>query len=236
MWFTSPSIQDFMIQNYGCGLIAFTDMLAYQVTPQNFIFNKNDYMEFVYNGNKALPLTGIPTSINLTIPVINKPIEIEPGIGAPGPQIAATLNSCYTAGNMNYYAYWDCCLDDDTMLEEIEGMIDRDIPVIMSIGPHLQDPLSDPGISFYNLNFPGDALYDITRTEEPYQFVESDQKNVSGHYFTVTGIFIDNISTTRKIMLRISSWGEEYYIDYSEYRTYISNHGDQLTSSIIKIS
>jgi len=37
-------------------------------------------------------------------------------------------------------------------------------------------------------------------------------------------------------MLRISSWGYEYYIDYSAYRNYANNIGNQATTSIIRMT
>ena len=42
---------------------------------------------------------------------------------------------------------------------------------------------------------------------------------VKGHYVTVTGIIVD--SETNKWWMKISSWGQEYYIDFSEYSSQI---------------
>lgn len=36
-------------------------------------------------------------------------------------------------------------------------------------------------------------------------------------------------------MLRISSWGKQYYIDFDEYRDYIDNKSGKWTSSIVYI-
>ena len=37
-------------------------------------------------------------------------------------------------------------------------------------------------------------------------------------------------------MLKISSWGKEFYIDYQEYREYIEKEGDRFTSSLLYLS
>jgi hypothetical protein len=36
-------------------------------------------------------------------------------------------------------------------------------------------------------------------------------------------------------MLKITSWGEEYYINYDEYREYVDDYGDTVSSSILYV-
>ena len=58
-------------------------------------------------------------------------------------------------------------------------------------------------------------------------------ENINSHYVTVTGIIKDDLART--IMLRISSWGKQYFIKYEEYREYIENIGGTFTSSMVSI-
>lgn len=56
---------------------------------------------------------------------------------------------------------------------------------------------------------------------------------IGNHYFTVTGVLKDGVS--HRTMLRIATWGAEYYIDYDEYRNYVDNVSGRWTSSIVSI-
>lgn len=68
--------------------------------------------------------------------------------------------------------------------------------------------------------------------KKPYYY-KTAVTDVHGHYITVTGVIKDDV--TNRIMLRISSWGKAYYINYEEYRDYIESFGDSITSSIVRI-
>jgi hypothetical protein len=70
-----------------------------------------------------------------------------------------------------------------------------------------------------------------TETVFRYKPVKQD---INSHYITVTGIRKDPVTAT--IMLRISSWGSEYYINYEEYRDYVNDFSGTMTSSIVYIT
>ncbi|MFT4145142.1 MAG: hypothetical protein QM644_11865 [Mobilitalea sp.] len=67
---------------------------------------------------------------------------------------------------------------------------------------------------------------------KPYYY-KASYNDIHGHYVTVTGIVKDDVAG--RIMLRISSWGREYYINYEEYRDYIESHSGTYTSSMVHI-
>lgn len=67
---------------------------------------------------------------------------------------------------------------------------------------------------------------------KPYYY-HAIKQNICGHYVTVTALIKDEV--TGRIMLRISSWGRQYYINYEEYRDYIESIGGTFTSSIVYI-
>lgn len=70
-----------------------------------------------------------------------------------------------------------------------------------------------------------------TETIVRYKPVKQD---INSHYVTVTGLRKDPVAAS--IMLRISSWGSEYYINYEEYRDYIHEIGGMMTSSMVYIT
>ncbi|MDF2845716.1 MAG: hypothetical protein K0R00_4142 [Herbinix sp.] len=67
---------------------------------------------------------------------------------------------------------------------------------------------------------------------KPYYY-KSAYDDIHGHYVTVTAIVKDDVAG--RIMLRISSWGREYYMNYEEYRDYIESYSGTYTSSIVQI-
>ena len=68
--------------------------------------------------------------------------------------------------------------------------------------------------------------------QKPYYY-KSAYDDIHGHYVTVTAIVKDDVAG--RIMLRISSWGREYYINYEEYRDYIESYSGTYTSSLVHI-
>jgi hypothetical protein len=120
------------------------------------------------------------------------------------------------------------------MYDTIEEMLRQDIPVILSIGPNSPNLWGDKGIPFYELREIDyqDNENTSSSNSKPYYYKVAQQK-VNGHYVTVTGIIKDDVAS--RIMLRISSWGKQYYINYEEYRDYVDTVGSTWTSSIIQI-
>lgn len=71
-------------------------------------------------------------------------------------------------------------------------------------------------------------------SSKPYSYEpDSNETNVSSHFITVTGYIEDNIA--EKKMLKISSWGREYYIDYDEYIAYVENYSNFKLSNVVYI-
>jgi hypothetical protein len=141
------------------------------------------------------------------------------------------------------------------MLECTWEMLSRDIPVILSIGPNTPFLWKNEGVTFYNREILSDV--DDTSNENSPSDINSSihlptlyryrpvKNNINSHYVTVTGLYKmersnradqeESPNGNGKIMLRISSWGKLYYIDYNQYRDYIDNFGGTFTSSMIYI-
>lgn len=92
----------------------------------------------------------------------------------------------------------------------VEGMLERDIPVIMSIGPHFPRFWKKAALCLYRRQ-PDGSFAAVSRA--------------CAHYVTVTGMDAQ--------WLRISSWGKEYYINREEYIRYIRENSSFLVSNIV---
>jgi hypothetical protein len=155
-------------------------------------------------------------------------------IAVLGPKIASAINSYSKAYGLGYQASWKWTLSYYDMYEIISEMLDMDIPVILSIGPNTPNLWGKKGIPFYQryeIEIPED-------TEKPANLIKpylyrANVQNINGHYVTVTGLIKDELAGL--IMLRISSWGKQYYINYEEYRDYIESIGGTFTSSLVYI-
>jgi hypothetical protein len=155
-----------------------------------------------------------------------------PVIAVIGPAIASALNSYSDLFDLGLKATWKLKLNYYDMYDLIEEMLQKDIPVILSIGPNTPKLWGKNGIPLYELceiNYqePGSNSEEAAK---PYYY-KAVKQDVKGHYVTVTGLIKDDISS--RIMLSISSWGKKYYINYEEYRDYIDSTGGTFTSSLI---
>lgn len=169
--------------------------------------------------------------------------KTKPLIAVLGPKIAFVFNSYAKKYRFNLRAKWELTLSYYEMLEQIEEMLYYDIPVILSIGPNTPNLWGKKGITLYHRdalnNTPNDTLNDppnvslINPTLYKFNPVRS---NINSHYITVTGIYRMTKSDSKEsTMLRISSWGKLYYINYNEYREYIDTFGGTFTSSMLYI-
>jgi hypothetical protein len=207
-WFES----DYYIENYGCGLISASDVLLY------LSMNDSDYQtvitdQIIYNNGNI----EYDSYCNYVKQMNWIYFNLIRGIGITGPSIASGIESYSEICNSKLYAKW--CISKDKMLSRIKEMLINNIPVTLSIGPD-----SKYGVNFYLLN---------STTNDPYSFTEY-KSNINSHYVTVTGILIDQVKN--QTMLKISSWGEEYYINYEEYINFVDNYSNYIVSNIVYIT
>lgn len=96
----------------------------------------------------------------------------------------------------------------EKMLEKMEWMIDRDIPVIWSL---------------YRM---GKKIMLYTYKSVTQEYVPAITTN--SHYVNAIGV-IHETGGKHSRMVKISSWGKIYYIDYDEYLEYV---GSSIISSV----
>ena len=86
-------------------------------------------------------------------------------------------------------------------------------PVIMSL-------CANHEIQFYNISSISSSQ--TQQIGDSGLCFKSAQIRTTHHYYTITGIIYDDILD--EAFLRISSWGKEYYIKYSEYVDVVRNY------------
>jgi hypothetical protein len=155
-------------------------------------------------------------------------------IAVLGPKVASAINSYSDAYGLGLQAKWKLSLTYYDMYDIMEEMLGKDIPVILAIGPNTPNLWGKKGVPFYERKEIEYQESDepSSEGEKPYYY-KAIKQAINGHYVTVTGIIKDDVAG--RIMLRISSWGKQYYINYEEYRDYVENTSGTLTSSIVQV-
>jgi len=232
MWFPEKNwhSRDYIIHNYGCGTIATADLFLY-LAMQNQAMQTPLTASAIYNEktvkyeNYDLYVRNI--DINYT--------HTKHLIAVLGPSLASAINAYSQDYGLGLKANWRWKLSYYDMLDIIEEMLQSDIPVILSIGPNWPNLMGKKGISFYERK-----EIDIQATEggmevksKPYYY-QPVKQGINSHYVAVTGIIKDDIAN--KIMLRISSWGKMYFINYEEYREYIETSSTTWMSSLAQVT
>ncbi len=242
MWFPANEwiSKDYVIQHYGCGTIATADMFLY-LALQNPSYKTPD-TEIAIRGSSQINDENYDQYVHFINAHYTKTHRI---IAVLGTKIASSINSYSKSYGLGLHASWRYKLSYYDMLGIMGEMLSRDIPVILSIGPNLPKIWGKKGIPFYELRKIEFRLNDtpisdtskepenkINEVKKAYYY-KMAQQAVNGHFVTVTGIIRDDIAS--RYMLRISSWGKEYYINYEEYRHYTESISGTITSSIVHV-
>ncbi|TAH69548.1 MAG: hypothetical protein EWM47_06740 [Anaerolineaceae bacterium] len=246
MWFsdTNKSSKDYIIHHYGCGTIATADLFLYLAIKADLY--RTGVTESVLQGTDSAYYKDYMSYIRKVNAYYTKTKRY---IAVLGPRIAYAFNSYARVYQFGLRARWKLTLSYYDMIELMEEMLAKDIPVILSIGPNTPFLWKNEGINFYKREIV-DVQDNNTDNESSIHHPDlysypTAKVNVNSHYVTVTGIYKIAESkrvnsshesyTKEKIMLRTSSWGKLYYINYDEYRNYIDNSGGTFTSSMIYI-
>lgn len=257
MWFPSNHVfsQDNILHNYGCGTIATADLFLY-LALQNNIYRSLE-TEVAFRGSTQIYSENYEAYIRM---IHRQYTKTKRFLAVLGTRVASVINDYSDSYGFGIKASWKIRLSYYDMLDLIEEMLLLDIPVILSIGPNTPKLWGKKGIPFYTIREiefqeeneeneqPSDSSQstDTSPTSQeqkkehvntapikkPYYY-KTMADNVNGHFVTVTGVIRDNVAN--RIMLRISSWGQKYYINYEEYRDYVDTLGDTITSSIVRI-
>jgi len=238
MWFpdNNKKSKDYIIHHYGCGTIATADLFLYLAIKSASY--RTGVTESVLQGTDSAYYLDYMSYIRKINTYYTKTKRY---IAVLGPRIAYAFNSYARTYRFNLRARWKLTLTYYDMLEHIEEMLSGDIPVILSIGPNTPLLWKNDGIGFYvreSVDNQTNNADDKILLPAPDLYCYHTVKNkIHSHYVTVTGIYrnVEKNSPGEKILLRISSWGKKYYINYDEYRDYIDKSGGTFTSSMVYI-
>lgn len=216
-WFPTDKwmSRDYCIHKWGCGIIAISDLFLYLARA-----NRMYATDAVILARYDRPVLDWEDYKRYIYYMYQSFAPIMPGSGMNGFALASAVRRYCIKYRIPMTIAWKGFLDEQKMLRLMRKMLYEDLPVILSIGPNTPFPFLKKGIPFYTMS-------------EQQELIPSGNLAVHRHFVVVTGILGRK---HKQLLLRISSWGAEYYIDYGEYRNYITQVGDTLTSSLLYMS
>lgn len=231
MWFPENHwySKDYVLHNYGCGTIATSDLFLYLALQDEALRTLETGLAI--QDHYKIAYENYISYVHLINRHYTKTHRL---IAVTGPAAASAINRYASGNKLKYHASWKWKSTYYDMLEQIEEMLSKDIPVVLSIGPNLPNLWGKKGIPFYErceIDYQ-DENTKASEVSKPYYY-KAVKQNINSHYVTVTGLIKDDV--TERIMLRISSWGKKYYINYEEYWDYIENSSAAFTSSIVYV-
>lgn len=187
------------LRQCGCGAVAMADFLLYVTKYHDFEplpeaecdpIAPSDYDALV----SRLQLRYLP---------------MLPPFGITGISMAAGLSLYSQQHHLSLGARWG--VQKKNFWQLMAQMLDRDLPVIFSIGPNFPFIWQKHKLNLYRKC--GDTYVAVSR--------------VSAHFVTATGL--------DENWIRISSWGKEYYIHRGEYTQYGKAHSISLAHNLLWI-
>lgn len=187
------------VQLCGCGAIAAADLILYLCRSRGLP------SPVPMDGQGCVELS----DYNRFIGSLRRYMPIVPPFGINGAMLAAGLHIALRAYGLDDRVR--LCVSGEKLFDRLREMIERDCPVILSVGPNFPQFWGKNRLRLYRR---GGAVY----------FPDASTK---AHFVTATGIDGD--------WCRISSWGRELYINIPEYKSYVRQHSNSLLSNIIML-
>lgn len=130
-----------------------------------------------------------------------------PRRGIDGIRLALGLNVCLRRNGLRLHARW--CASGAKLWDRLAAMLADDLPVILAIGPNFPRLWGKERLPLYR------------KTEQGYVRA-SDTK---GHFLTATALDDE--------WLRVSSWGQELYLERAAYERYMHRQGALFTNLLL---
>ena len=140
--------------------------------------------------------------------MIRRYFPLLPPSGINGITLVAGLNILFIKRKLPYRAFW--AVSGRKLWQRVEDMLNQDLPVILAVGPNFPAFWQNHKLDFY------------VKTRDG-RYVKSAA--TKGHYVTATGIDDE--------WLQISSWGRKYYVNRSEYDSYVKKHSNFIFSNLV---
>ena len=176
------------IRETGCGLISSANLMAYLTRFHGL----RDGLFDRFSGLDAIPLADFNRACMNICRGLLRPW---PHLGMTGTAVAAGLNREFRRRGIPYRARW--CFRSGPLWERMAAMLEKDLPVILAIGPNLPRFWRRKKLVLYRQDANGNHI-PAART--------------SGHFVTAPAMDGDWIT--------VSSWGRRYCISRAEYEDY----------------
>lgn len=197
------SRQDY-VRKYGCGVIASCDLLLYLSR-----FRDDCKKGFFAEASLKDGIT-LEKYNDLADRLRHHYLPVIPGYGINGFSLAIGLNMYFTRYGLPFTARWG--VGHKHLWSSINEMLEKDIPVIFSIGNEFPRFWRKDRLGLYSA---------------PDRDNLKPVKSTRAHYVSVTGC--------DEQWLRISSWGKEYYVNKVEYCRFVDEYSNYLFSNILYI-
>lgn len=238
-WFPKEvgTAKEWTMHEYGCGVVAVADLFLYWATTL-----KNGEETWAAQYIEKYGTLTKETYMTYLKEVRERYVTIFPPLGTFGFQLSMVINRYAKENHIPYEANLDLSLNDLTMLKRMEEMLEHNLPIILMIGismPMIPGFLSHgrkkKGLPFYTQKPP--IMPVGKQYQKPYARYELAKKGVFSHFVVITGIIVDEQAenASEHIMLKISSWGNEYYVSYHHLRYYINEISSPFLSAIISL-
>ncbi len=192
------------MREVGCGVIAALDLLLYLCR-----FHPGCSCDFFAEAAEDGCIDAHEYD-DLALKLSRRFFPVIPKLGINGIMLAGGLNRFFRRYGLPFRAAWG--IGSVRLFPEIEDMLSRDIPVILSVGPNFPLFWQKHELNFYAAR-PDGSIFRAC--------------SIKAHYVMVTGI--------DEKRLYISSWGRAYSIDRGEYLDYIRRRSGSIVSNIVKI-
>jgi len=209
-------------RSFGCGLIGAADILRYLRRKQELEqpAKGTGFLTEALQSVAAFAGTAVGKQEYLEeVETLGKEFRIRGKLGITGFGLARRMNRVFRREKLPYRAKWS--IGRRRLEKRLPEMLEADIPVLLSVGP-----------GFFHK---GQSLALYRRKEDGrYERVNS----MRDHYVTVTGQLRAESAQgieAGEVLLRISSWGEEFYIRFDEYMDHVKKYDNFLFSSILYI-
>ena len=206
------------ISRYGCGVIATLDMFLYM-----FLKNHKSIVSDTKTININASLDNIPfdvytdyiTSMSNYFKIYGWPINGSVSIILRH-SLKNSINQICEANSLNLSVKWGNSTDGDVFLDQMARMLRADIPVIMSV-----NVIESNALTLYRKS--GRQYSNIDHYEKGNA---KSTKPLTSHFMVATGIIEYSEDVLSRVgkrkMIKIATYGKEYYIDYDEYRELLS--------------
>lgn len=191
-----------LMSGYGCGIVAAQEVLMY-LSRHHSCPGKDFFGEMIFDSTVSA------ADYNTSLELLRRYFTIIPPFGISGIALTFGLNSFFRRYGFPYRSSWK--ISSGSFYPSLSEMLDKDIPVIISVGP----------------NLPAFWQKKSVKMTPAGNRMRATPQNVYSHYVIAVGLDEEN--------LYVSSWGKRFSISRSEYDEYVRRISNSIVSNLVYI-